>query len=280
MKRILIIVLIFLLNFTVCKHHVRDSSNKIYIKGSFTVYMLAREWASVYMELHPGVAVYAEGGGSSLGFNGLLEGSVDIAMASRLIRSDEAKLFADKYNSIGLSFLVAKDALSIYVNHNNPVFNITLEQLRKIFTGEITNWKTVGGLDEPIQVVIRPNTSGTHVYFKEYILENSQYTDEAVILPNHKAIIDYVKSNGSAIGFGALTANGSVKHCRINGVAATEENVRNHMYPISRYLYLYTVNTPTGEVKNFIDWVISPAGQKIVAEVGFVPLWQDERQVN
>lgn len=236
---------------------------------------LGNQWAAEFMENNPGISVYVQGGGSGTGFKGLIDGEVDIVMTSRLILSEEAKEMAEKYNSIGLSFLVAKDALSIFLHHENPLNNLTLDQLKAIFTGQVTNWEQLGGLDETIQVVVRPPTSGTHLYFQEFVLDNAAYLETAINIPTNSGIVEYIENNRNAIGYGDIATSNVVKHCNINGVAAKEENVRNDKYPLSRYLYLYTITTPSGLEKRFIDWVISPAGQRIVKRVGFVPLWQE-----
>lgn len=235
--------------------------------------LIARSWAADYMSKHPGVSVYVQGGGSTTGFKAISNGSADIALASRLIRSNEAQILSKRYGKIGLSFLVAKDALSIYLNRKNPINNLTVEQVKAIFTGRVTNWREVGGINSPIQVVIRPPTSGTYNYFKEHILHNSPYVATAVAMPTTTAVTHYVATHPRAIGFGGLGYGKDVKHCRINGVPANEEQVRRNRYPLSRYLYLYTVDKSHGEIQRFIDYTLSAAGQKIVEDAGFISIW-------
>lgn len=245
----------------------------IRLKGSDTMQLIARAWAADYMRRHPGISVYVEGGGTATGFKALINGKIDIALASRLIRSLEAQELSKRYGKIGLSFLTAKDALSIYLNPENPISNLNLEQLRQIFTGQIKNWRDVGGIDTTILAVIRPPTSGTYYYLKEHLLHDSAYSSSAVIIPTTAGIANFVATHINAIGYGGLAYGQNVKHCRINNVAATEEEVRKDRYPLTRYLYLYTVDKPEGAIKNFIDYTLSTDGQNIVAEVGYIPIW-------
>lgn len=256
-----------------CQKYSHDIDSSIRIKGSYTMYELTNEWAAEFMTTHPGISVYVEGGGTATGFKGLENGSINIAMASRLIRSEEVSALAEKYSTLGISYLVAKDALSIYVNKENPVNNLSMEELKLIFTGEIDNWKQVGGLDSSIEIVLRPPTSGTHVYFNDFVLENAAYAKNAVNIPSNTALFEYIHNHKNAIGFAGLYAPNTVKKCIINGVAGNEENVKNDTYPLIRYLYLYTIDEPFGARKKFIDWVLSQDGQKIVKKIGFVPLW-------
>lgn len=256
-----------------CVYRPAASQKIIRIKGSDTMLILNRRWAEVYMTTHPGISVYAEGGGSATGIQALIQEEIDICAASRPLTAEEVKPLAEKYRNIGISFLVAKDALSVYVNPNNPVKDLTLKQLKEIFTGAIENWHNVAGNDEPIKVLIRPPSSGTHLYFREHILEGEPYSENAVSVPTTAAIVDSVLNNPNAIGYGGIAYGTNVIHCQINGINPSEDNVRYDLYPLSRYLYFDTIKKPRGEVRKFIDWVISPEGQKIVKDVGYIPLW-------
>ena len=272
-----ILILIFIAMLTLsCAYRAGSSPKIIRIKGSDTMLILTKRWAESYMTTHPGISIYPEGGGSATGIQALINGRVDICAASRPLTSDEVKPLTEKFGNIGISFLVAKDALSIYVNPDNPVKDITLKQAKEIFSGKIQNWKSVGGNDKPIKVFIRPQTSGTHLYFKEHILEGDEYGANAIPIPTTAAIVDSVLSNPNGIGYGGTAYGSKVVHCQINGINPSEENVHYDLYPLSRYLYFYTVKKPQGEVKRFIDWVISPQGQKIVREVGYISLWENQ----
>ncbi len=239
--------------------------------------ILARAWAADYMRTHPRVSVYVEGGGSAVGFRALSAGTVDIAMASRLIRSNEAQVLSERYGKIGISFLVAKDALSIYLNRDNPIGNLTLKQIAAIFSGQISNWQEVGGLNAPIIVVLRPPTSGTYFYLKEHVLHDQPYTANGRTIPTTTGITRFIATHPNAIGYGGLAYGPNVKHCRINGIAALEKEVRKGRYPLTRYLYLYTIDKPQGEIKRFIDYTLSAAGQKIVKKIGYISIWPTEQ---
>lgn len=268
----LILLLVAALSLS-CAHHPGTSHKTIRIKGSDTMLILNRRWAEAYMTTHPGISVYVEGGGTATGIQALIQGETDICAASRPLTSEEVKPLAEKYRNIGVSFLVAKDALSVYVNPNNPVKDLTLKQLKEIFSGTIENWQQVGSINNHIKVFIRPPNSGTHLYFREHILEGEPYSESAVGVPTTAAIVDSVLNNPNAIGYGGIAYGANVTHCQINGINPSEDNVRYDLYPLSRYLYLYTIKKPRGEVRKFIDWIISPEGQEIVEDVGYIPLW-------
>ncbi|KUG25104.1 phosphate abc transporter [hydrocarbon metagenome] len=171
-------------------------------------------------------------------------------------------------------YLIAKDALSVYVNENNPIKNFTLEELEKIFSCEIKSWKELGGGDISIQTVIRPPNSGTHIYFREHILEEKNYCQSAVVLPTTESIIDYINKNENAIGYGGIGYKEGITLAKVNGIEASIETARNDTYPITRYLHFFTSNTPSGVVKDFIVWVLSPNGQKIIKNSGYITLWE------
>ena len=273
MKDFIIILSITSFIITAC-----SSSNyqvaTIHIKGSDTMLQLTEALAREYMKEHTGVSIYVEGGGSSSGISSLINNEVDIATASRNLKAEEAKILAEYYGSLGMYYLIAKDALSIYVNKDNPIKSFSVDELKKIFTCQITNWKELGGNDKLIQPVIRTPNSGTHLYFQEHILEGLQYCDKAVVLPTTESVIDYIDENENAIGYGGIGYKDDIVHARIDGVEASEQTARNDKYPITRYLHFFTSRTPKGAVKDFIDWVLTPEGQKIIKEAGFIPLWE------
>jgi len=258
-----------------CSRIYLSKTNIIRISGSDTMLILLSRLAEQYMKDNPNVSVYVEGGGTVNGINRLIKGDVEICAASRPLKPNEARLLANKYGKLGVSILVAKDALSIFINPQNPIHNLNLTQLKNIFSGKVTNWKEIGETDKSILVFIRPPNSGTHLYFKEHVLEGEGYSPTAKVLPSTADIIQSVLENTNAIGYGGIAYGSQVVHCNINNVAPTEENVRNDTYPIIRYLYFYTVDTPEGRVKSFIDWVLKD-GQKIVKEVGYISLWEEK----
>jgi phosphate transport system substrate-binding protein len=246
---------------------------RIYIKGSDTMLMLTELLAEEYMKTHPGVSIYVSSGGTESGVKALIEGKCNISTASRKLTAAEIQMIADKYGSVGFSYLKAKDALSIYVNPDNNVKNLSSDQIARIFSCSIKNWKEVGGDDLPIKTVIRPPNSGTYVYLKEHLLEKYDYCKDAITALTTDAVIEEVAADVSAIGFGGVGYNHSVVHLSVDGYSPTVKNIREDKYPITRYLHFYTINTATGSVKKFIDWILSPEGQKNIEKAGFIPLW-------
>lgn len=265
---------IFVISLLITSCSAVNQHNTIRIKGSDTMYQLNEALAREYMIMNPGISIYVEGGGTSTGVNSLIKGECDIAAASRTLKAEEAKGLAEYYSSVGMYYLIAKDALSVYVNENNPIKSFTLEELERIFSCEIINWKELGGGDYSIQTVIRPPNSGTHIYFREHILEEKDYCESAVVLPTTESIIDYINKNENAIGYGGIGYKEGITLAKVNGIEASTETARNDSYPITRYLHFFTSNTPSGLVKNFIDWVLSPNGQKIIKESGYITLWE------
>ena len=235
--------------------------------------ILTESLAEEYMKNNAGVSIYVEGGGTVTGIKALAGGEVDICTASRLLKPEEAKLLSDYYGTLGIYFLIAKDLLSIYLNPDNPVKNLSLEQLKGIYTGSIKNWKDVGGADQIILPIIRSPNSGTRLYFKEHVLADQEYCDWAVIKPTTEEIVEEVFRNENAIGYGGVGYGSRVYHASIEGIEPVEENARNDRYPLTRYLHFFTSKTPSGAVKKFIDWVLSPEGQKVVERCGYVSLW-------
>ncbi|MBD3335154.1 MAG: phosphate ABC transporter substrate-binding protein [Candidatus Eisenbacteria bacterium] len=246
----------------------------IRMKGSDTMRILAERWAAAYMAQPGAPVIYVEGGGTRSGVEALIAGQVEICCASRTLEAEEIQRLWETYQSLGFKFLCAKDALSIYLHPQNPVRDLSLHQLSAIMTGRISHWSEAGGEDRPIRVIIREPNSGTRAFIREHLLKGASYAAQAETIAGTRAVADTVAADPGAIGFGGLAYGPHVYHCRIEGVAPAEDAVRDGSYPIARYLYLYTVNRPRGDVKAFIDWVLSAPGQRIVADVGYVPLWE------
>ncbi len=244
------------------------------IKGSDTMLYLMQQLAKDYMKENPHVAVYVEGGGTGSGIDAVISGEAHLCMASRKLKPDEVKQVADKFQTVGVSVLIAKDALSIYVNRNNSVTNVSEDQLRQIYSCEITNWSELGGDNHKIALQGRPNNSGTFYYFKNHVLRGLEYCPDVINSPTLEKLIEKVGDNQYAIGYGGLSIqNDDVRALSINGIEATTENVVNDKYPINRYLRIFSITNPSGELKDFIDWVLSPDGQKVVSKSGYIPLW-------
>ena len=245
----------------------------ICIKGSDTMVILAQRWAEEFMRQYGGIAVYVEGGGTASGIEALIKGEIEICTASRPLQPSEVRRLAQQQRDIGIAHLVAKDGLSIYLHPNNPIHDLSLEQVKGIYTGRMVNWREVGGNDEPIVAFSRAPSSGTYLYFQEHVLEGQAYGNNLINMPTTAAIAAEVAKNPQAIGYGGLAYGKDVVHCKINGVSPTEECVREDKYPIARYLYFYTIKKPEGVVKLFIDWVLSKEGQRLVKEIDYIPLF-------
>lgn len=261
------------------------SQTAIQNKGSDTIVNLALAWAEAYRQVNPDLLIAVTGGGSGTGIASLINGTVDIANVSR--QMEEGEIAAAEANGITpMEFVVAIDALAIIVHPSNPVSQLTIDQLSDIFTGRITNWKDVGGIDAPIVLLSRETNSGTHVYFLEEVVRKGDpdatdiFAPQTLLMPSSVGITSEVRRNPRAIGYDGL---GYVdpEHEKIIAVAAdanspyvlpTVETGMDGSYPIARPLYMYTAGEPSPVVAEYLKWIQGPHGQQIVAELGFVPL--------
>ena len=250
---------------------------KITVKGSDTMVILSQKWAEIYMKKNPGTTIQVTGGGSGVGIAALINGSTDIANSSRPIKPAELEKVKAKYNKSSIQIACAKDGLSVFLNKANPVNELTIDQLGAIFSGKITNWKQVGGPDAKIQLYGRESSSGTFEFFKEHVVK-TDFAPTCQTLPGTAAIINAVKKDKLGIGYGGAAYAEGVKDCKVKkdakskGVLPTAATIKNKTYPISRYLFMYLKEKPTGETKKFIDWILSAEGQKVIVEVGYYPV--------
>ena len=254
-------------------------------KGSDTIVNLALAWAEYYQSEHPDVSISVTGGGSGTGIAALINGTVDIANASRQIKQEEIEE-AQSNGVDPVEFVIARDAIAVIVNPENPVDELTLEQISDIYSGKIDNWSEVGGEDRPIVRLSRETNSGTHVYFLETVLRLGQsdndtlFSRDTLLLPSSEGIIAEVRQNPNAIGYDGLGyVPDDLKMVAIAEKAGGDyvlpsiETVNDATYPIARDLYMYTAGEPTGTVKIYLDWIItSDDAQNIVKELGFVPI--------
>jgi phosphate transport system substrate-binding protein len=251
--------------------------DKVTVKGSDTMVILSQKWAEVYMKKNSNVSIQVTGGGSGTGISALINGSTDIANSSRPMKKTEIEKLKQRYNTLGVEIPCAKDGITVYVHATNPVNELTLKQISDIFAGKVTNWKQVGGPDTEIKLYGRENSSGTYVFFKDNVVKGD-YAANCQTLPGTAAVVNAVKKDKYGIGYGGAAYAAGVKHIKVKKDAKspayepTPENVKKNLYPISRYLYMYTRNRPTGSMKAFIDWMLSPEGQKMVTEVGYFPV--------
>jgi phosphate transport system substrate-binding protein len=252
-------------------------------KGSDTLVNLALAWAEKYMDSHPEVRISVTGGGSGTGIAALINGTVDIANASRDMKPEE--IAAARANGVEpREFVVARDAIAIVANPSNPVKSLSLRQLSDIYTRRITNWKEVGGEDRPIVLLSRESNSGTYVYFLENVVRLGDpksdllFSTETLLMPSSEGISVEVSQNPNAIGYdglGYVTAEQKVlavsKREGGPGVLPSVDTVNDGSYPISRPLFMITSGEPTGCIKWFLDWIAAD-GQSVVLQLGFVPL--------
>jgi phosphate transport system substrate-binding protein len=248
------------------------------IKGSDTMVILGQRWAEAYMGAHPGAVVQVTGGGSGTGIAALINGTTDICQSSRPIKEAEQKQLEERYGAPPHEIVVARDGLSVYVAEGNPVKELTLAQIKDIYTGRIRNWREVGGRPAPITLYGRENNSGTYVYFKDEVLGGEDFAAAVQTLPGTAAVVNAVAQDPAGIGYGGAAYARGVREAAVKkdadspAVLPSEATVRDGSYPISRGLFYYTRQAPDGAVKEFIDYALSPEGQKLVTQVGYFPV--------
>jgi phosphate transport system substrate-binding protein len=250
----------------------------ITVKGSDTMVILAQRWAEEYMAKHPDIVVQVTGGGSGVGLSALINGTTDIANSSRPIKNSEVDKLKQRFNALSYETKAAKDGVTLYFNESNPVSELSIDQIKAIYLGEITNWKDVGGEDAKIILYGRENSSGTYVYFRDNVLDGKDYSSLMQSLPGTAAVVNAVSKDKLSIGYGGAAYAKGVKMLKVKKDAGspayepTTETIKNNTYPITRYLYMYTRAKPTGEMKDYIDWILGDEGQAIVAKVGYFPV--------
>jgi phosphate transport system substrate-binding protein len=252
------------------------AAESVVIKGSTTVLPIAQAALEVHMKAHPGVNISLSAGGSGDGIKALIDKSTDIANSSREIKDKEITL-ARAHGVEPVAYTVAIDAIVPIVHPKNKVNGLTIDQLSQIYQGKITNWKEVGGDNLTIVVVSRDSSSGTFESWGHLVLNNARVTPKAQLQASSGAVVQTVSKNRYAIGYiGLGYLNTSVKGLTVNGITASAKTALSKEYPVARPLYMYTNRQPAGETANFIKFVLSPAGQKLVAKEGFVPLIAEE----
>ena len=261
-----------------------DTATTIQNKGSDTIVNLALAWAERYQTLEPDVSIAVTGGGSGTGIAALINGTVDLANASRQIKTEELEE-AESNGIDPVEFVIARDAIAVIVHLDNPVDELTLQQISDIYSGKITNWQEVGGEDRPIVLLSRETNSGTHVYFLEEVVRLGQsdnktlFSPDTLLLPSSEGIGVEVRQNPNAIGYDGLGyVTSDMKTIAVSRgpgepyYPPTVETVNTGQYPIARDLYIYTAGEPQGQIKAYLEWILSPAAQEIVLELGFVPV--------
>ena len=256
----------------------RSAKGKLTIKGSDTMVILGQQWAEAYAKMDPTAVVQVTGGGTGTGIAALINGSTDICEASRPMNEREKEELLAKRGATAVETKVALDALTVYVNADNPIVEISLPVLARIYLGEIANWKVVGGPNHGIVLYGRENNSGTYGYFQERVLAGKDFAPSTHSLAGTAAVANAVKGDAFGIGYGGIAYLEGIKALQIRKddraprVVPSLVTTQDGSYPLSRFLYLYTAGEPAGDLKKFIDWVKGPEGQKVIADVGYYPL--------
>ena len=286
-SRVFLFLSIIVLAFSSCATNSKSSpvpSRDIKNEGSDTLVNLALAWAEKYQMEHPDIQISVTGGGSGTGITALINGTIDIANASRAMTADEINT-AKSAGFDPIQFVVARDAIAVIVNPNNPVSNLTLKQISDIYKGLIKNWKELGGEDRPIVKLSRESNSGTHVYFLQTVIrlgsktDTSIFSSDTLLLPSSEGIIAEVSDNPNAIGYDGLGyVSPQVKVIAVAkddsspAIIPSADSVNNGTYPISRDLYMYSHGQPTGIILVYLQWIQSTEAQQIVTQLGFVPI--------
>ncbi len=266
---------------------VTAQASNITVKGSDTLVILAQKWAETYMTKNPSVKIQVTGGGSGVGLAALQNKATDLANASRKIKSGEVAECIKTFGKRPTEYKVALDGLSVYINAENPITSLSIDQLDQIFTGKAKNWKEVGGPDAPITVYSRENSSGTYEFFKEHVLKGKDFASRAQTMPGTAAVLQAVAKDKNGIGYGGAAYGAGAKHIAVKkdeaspAIEPSEETVLNGSYPIWRYLYVY-VNPALdkGDIAKYLSWIRSDEGQALVKAVGYYPLQKQFRSGN
>lgn len=243
------------------------------IKGSTTVLPIAQKAAEQFMKTHKDTNVSVSGGGSGNGIKALIDGTTDIADSSRFIKNKEIKAAVER-GVFPVPHRVALDCVVPVVHPSNPLEDISLNALKDIYTGKIRNWKALGGPDKPIVAISRDTSSGTYEVWEHKVLRKERVSPRALLQASNGAVAQAVAKNKYAIGYvGIGYLNKDIKPLKVDGREATPTTALNGTFPVSRALFMFTRGWPTGDAMTFINFVVSPAGQKIVREEGFVPMY-------
>lgn len=254
------------------------AAESVSVKGSDTMVILGQRWAEEFMKKGSGPQLQVTGGGSGTGISALINGTTDICMSSRMMKPPEKQKLRDRYATVGVEIPVAKDGLSIYVHKDNPLNELSMAQIRDIFLGKLTNWKELGGPDNRIIIYSRENSSGTYVFFKDAVLGGRDFSPRAQTMPGTASVVNAVSKERFGVGYGGAAYAKGIKIVKVkkdaNSPAILPDlaSVLNGSYALARPLFFYVRNKPSGDIKTFTDWVLSPEGQGLVSKVGFFPL--------
>jgi len=254
-----ILIIISMLMLSACGAR---SGSTVIVAGSTSVQPYAEVLAEHYSSIYPDKAVDIQGGGSSTGIRAAQSGTADIGMSSRSLTEEEQEMW---------NIIIAKDGLVLIVHPNNPVNGLTLEQIRRIYSGDVTNWREVGGADKRIHVVTREEGSGTRSAFEDMLMENGQITARAIVLNTNGSVRQLVSNDVASIGFVSLgLADHTVKALMLDGITPSWDNVMNGSYTLFRPFYFVSAEEPEGLIKEFIDFTMSDEGQMLLIREGLV----------
>lgn len=265
-----------------------QKQQNITVKGSDTMVLVAQKWAEVYQNKHKGVSIQVTGGGSGTGIAALINGTCAIANSSREIKGFERKLALQSGVDVK-EFKVALDGLCVVVHKDNPLTELTMDQVMGIYIGALNSWDQVGGGSGSIIRYSRENNSGTYVFFKEHVLKNKDYAADCQTMPGTAAVADAVGHDPKAIGYGGVSYFLTRQDCKIlkvrkdaaspgitplaaDGKSINFDVIYSGDYAISRYLFCYTPGAPKGDVKTYLDWIQGPEGQEIARVEGYIPI--------
>jgi phosphate transport system substrate-binding protein len=254
------------------------SERSLTIKGSDTMVILGQRLSEEYMKSHPGKVVQVNGGGSGTGIAALINGTVDLAQASRPMK-DKEKDDVRKNRGVGVvETPVALDSLAVFVNEANPVKELSVAKVKAIYQGKISNWKELGGSDAQIVMYGRENSSGTYDYFREHVLDKEDFSPRVQTLQGTAAVVNAVGKDLHSIGYGGIAYEASTRPLALKkddaspAVAPSEASVADGSYVLSRYLYYYYPEDAAERVTEYVQWSLGPEAQKLIADVGYFPL--------
>ncbi|MZP28992.1 phosphate ABC transporter substrate-binding protein PstS family protein [Heliobacterium undosum] len=251
----------------------------IQVKGSDTIVNLSQAMAEEFMKKNKDASIAVTGGGSGTGIKALINGTTDLANASREMKAEEKAQVKEKTQKDAKEIIIANDGIGFIVNKDNPVKELTMAQLADIYTGKVSNWKELGGNDEKIVVYARETSSGTHVFVKEHVMKDKEYRSDALLQNSNAAIVKEVEGNKGAIGYvglgylkDSIKTLGVKKDANAAAVMPSEATVKDKSYPVARPLFVYAAGEPQGAAKAFVDFMLSSEGQAIVKKMDFVPV--------
>ena len=255
-----------------------NAAKPLTIKGSDTMVILTQRLAEEYMKLNPGRVVQVNGGGSGTGIAAFINGTVDLAQASRAMKAEERTAAEKSRGAQIVETPVALDSLAVFVNDKNPVKQLTIPQLADVYTGKVRNWKALGGKDAPIVMYGRENSSGTYDYFKEHVLNKVDFATTVQTLQGTAAVVNSVSRDANGIGYGGIAYSKGVfalalkKEAQGKAIAPSEATVADGSYPLSRKLFYYSLSNAPERVTQYVQWTLTPEAQALVKQVGYFPL--------